>query len=685
MLMTDGSFDDSTITTTTRTALGDPPKLNFGDINVVVLTDIHSWVGGHRRQESQYDADLGDVLSFYERVQDYCDDHLIDIFLVNNGDFVHGTGLSQMNPSDPSHLIPLLEKMPYDAITCGNHELYDETTIDSMIRPGGYVDWWGDRYLTANIMRTYPVKDPKQPLGHRYKVLEGKHQNTKLLTFGFLYNMHDAFPGLIHVDDVKHVIQQDWFIDALMEERYDAILILAHMDLVNPLVDVIRTAIRHQIGDGTPIVFITGHTHYRGFKHLDDLAVSFEAGRYLDTVGFVSFPKRESVRGGTNTSNLFQHEFMDASREVLFHDVLGYASSSMDDAVTTNGKALSTFIDITRKELGLEEEIGCAPQSYILERSLNEADSLWRLYRDEVIPKMFPHIGDILTEGEGANDSGNIDRPLAMVLSKESWRYDVYDNSTLVVDDINAVAPFNDTVVYMGTFPGSIILKVCAELNKHLDHQWMSMLPNYILIGDIVIDWNYTTTKISVTQEQLDNDDTRYHLYTHQFQDTKIQKILQGLVPDDVNVTITKTEYRSTMIWMAFVKEYWPCDGHVGQLPDWFPSSPTQYFFHKNNTADNRKKVVAIVMAVIMTSFVIACGLCFYVILVRYVCSYQPIMQGDDVTFYRNGANNVEQVVDDDIYKVPSSSSSCDSDEGLKGGYNIEKSELDEDDGIVII
>mmetsp|Transcript_3183 Transcript_3183/g.5634 ORF Transcript_3183/g.5634 Transcript_3183/m.5634 type:complete len:214 (+) Transcript_3183:180-821(+) len=44
-------------------------NLPLGEINVVVLTDVHSWVGSHRRQEPHYDADLGDVLSFWENLK----------------------------------------------------------------------------------------------------------------------------------------------------------------------------------------------------------------------------------------------------------------------------------------------------------------------------------------------------------------------------------------------------------------------------------------------------------------------------------------------------------------------------------------------------------------------------------------------------------------------------------------
>ncbi|OEU21815.1 Metallo-dependent phosphatase [Fragilariopsis cylindrus CCMP1102] len=477
------------------------PNLPFGDINIVVLTDLHSWLGGHSRQEPHYDADLGDVLSFWENLKDHCDaygddddddepqNQHRDIFFVNNGDFIHGTGLSQMG--------------------MGND--YDDGS--------------------------------QRPLGNRYKILHGK--NCKLLTFGFLYNMKDYAPNSgIVIEDVEKVVAQEWFVNALVEEHYDAILVLAHMDLVDPLVHVIKSAIRSNIGQGMPVVFITGHTHYRGVKQLEDTTMTFEAGRYMDTVGFVSFPKKESVRSENSTS-LFSHAFLDANKQVLFQDTLGFSRS--EDGETKNGKELSKFIDQTREKLGLKKEIGCAPQSYFFERPVDAEGSLWGLYRDEVIPKIFFKSRQTMEAIEEEATNEEDDLPMAMLLSKDAWRYDLFNNATLIADDIIAVAPFNDTVVHLGTFPSKVIAKANRTLNQYSngdDLTWLPTLPKFILIGS------------------LDESDanTKYHLYCHDFEAIHVQKILRRLAPKE-HVVIKKTEFRSTMIWMAFVEEYWKCDG----------------------------------------------------------------------------------------------------------------------------
>ena len=59
-------------------------NLPFGDINVVVLTDVHSWVAGHGVHEPDLSADYGDIVSFYEKLKQLAPDR--DVFFVMNGD-----------------------------------------------------------------------------------------------------------------------------------------------------------------------------------------------------------------------------------------------------------------------------------------------------------------------------------------------------------------------------------------------------------------------------------------------------------------------------------------------------------------------------------------------------------------------------------------------------------------------
>lgn len=601
------------------------PDLPMGDINVLVLTDVHSWVGGHHRQEPHYDADYGDVLSFYEQLHAHCQEQGQDLWFVSNGDWVHGTGLYEQG--DPSSLVPILQKMPWDAVNCGNHELYEEKNVDYMTRPGGFVDWWGDAYLTANVMLN--GRNTK-PLGNQYKILKGN--NADLLVFGFLYDMAGAC-DIITVKTVESTVRQSWFRNALKNEDYDAIMILAHMDVVDPLVNVIRKAIRGHVGKHVPIQFITGHSHHRGYSVLDDLSTSFEAGRYLDTVGFVSFPTKETVRGRylaeddnstiaptvpvdndppvTSVTDLFKHVFMDANKQVL-KDTLG--ASQLD---TKNGKELSSFIEKAQSKMGLLVEVGCAPHDFILNTPLDDPDSLWGLYRDEVVPKMFFDRGQDGKEGPGS----------VMFLKNDSWRYDLFSKSKLLVDDIMAVAPFNDTIFYMGEIPGKYIL----ELNATMNNPYYNGLPNYILIGSII------------------DEERPYKLFTHDFQVPEVKAAMEKIIkPDKLNPV--PTEYSSTMLWQSFVMEYWPCSGE-GILPDWFPNP-----MGGEGADDGKSRAVSIIIALVTIVLIGACVSGLYIFL-RSVCCGGPYMAPDELDAFKI---NTDAYHDDDSVDETANNNSFD-------------------------
>jgi 2',3'-cyclic-nucleotide 2'-phosphodiesterase (5'-nucleotidase family) len=603
------------------------PDLQFGDINVVIITDLHTWLGGHSRQQPYNDVDMGHVLSFYERLKTWSLENDQDLWFVNNGDFVHGTGLHRIvdGDDDPSYLIPLLEKIPYDAVNCGNHELYSSSNVQYMTRPGGYVDWWGDKYITSNIVRrdgVTPLSVGQGPGKGRFKILEGKH--SRLLVFGFLYNMGDDATDEVIVRNVEDVVQESWFHDAVRNERYDAILVLAHMDLTDNLVGVIQSSIRKLIGQGTPVVFVTGHTHYRGVKQLEDLTMTMEAGRYLDTVGFVSFPGKESVRSA-NSSSLFHHKFIDTNQKVLFQDTLG-SKVSTEQIMTPNGKQLSDFIATTRKQMGLDEVVGCAPHPFFFEKPLDEPDSLWGLYRDQVIPKIFmgSHRQAVLTK-DGDNE-------MAMLVSSDGFRYDLYANASLTVDDIVAVAPFNDTIIYLGQFPSFSILKVNETLNS--GSQDPQRPPAFVLIGDILY------------EEEMAKQHKLYHLYTHEFDVKRVEQVLKDI--SGKSTTPFKTEYQSTMTLIAYATEYWPCndDSHSsgGKLPDWFPTKQ----IIKKSQGKNTQEILVVLTVIAMIGLLVLClSFAFHVF---YKQTWQPmiVIQDEIVSFDTKGYHDDD---DGDNYK----------------------------------
>jgi 2',3'-cyclic-nucleotide 2'-phosphodiesterase (5'-nucleotidase family) len=286
----------------------------------------------------------------------------------------------------------------------------------------GFVGHWAGGYLTSNVL----LDSTREPIGSRYALLQGR--NSRVLVFGFLYNFLNNCKMTI-VEYVQDVVQQDWFRNVLVNERYDAILVLAHMDCVDPLVFVILESIRSMVGSDVPVQLVTGHSHRRCFEATDPATSSMEAGRFLDTVGFVSFPKQgtyTSAFPNISRTELFQHAFIDASKQGL-SQALGF--NNPEDLSTSEGAELTSFIHNSQRKLHLNAHLGCSPMTFSLEANLNDPASLWSLYLNHVVPaELFQfNASKLFLQRTGA------------------FRYALFKGD-IKEDDVVAVCPFDDAI-----------------------------------------------------------------------------------------------------------------------------------------------------------------------------------------------------------------------------------------------
>ncbi len=461
-------------------------SIPWGAINIVVVTDVHSWIAGNHKDDPRHwpydahratnqDADYGHVLSFYQRLQDLVQHHNAhhenprDLWFVMNGDFVDGTGFSGY---PPVHLGPILQHMPWDAINVGNHELYHDETIQYIIdeqqqqlehKTTNSTHRWNQKgYLSSNTVLKHNHNKPMT--GNKYAYLQGKHTNTTILAFGFLYDFDEGGSLTEHVN-VQDTLQEEWFQNVLNSDKFDAILVLAHMDCLHPLIDGLLEGIRSALPEHhkatMPIQFVTGHTHRRCHSKLDPQAESFEAGRFLDTIGFVSLDTSST----SSQSTVFQHRFWDANLEAM-HEILvhehanvgyknpetnmpsSYTLGFVEDFGTLEGRALTQTIQRTQSSLGLDELLGCAPQTYgLFEEAAEEISTtttkpkqhkdatLWDLYLRQMLPKQ------LLEPIHRENSS----REPIFVSGTGILRYSIFEGP-VTINDIIAISPFNDTI-----------------------------------------------------------------------------------------------------------------------------------------------------------------------------------------------------------------------------------------------
>lgn len=426
-----------------------------------------------------------------------------------------------------------------------------------MREPGGFIDWWGHRHLSSNIGMT----GTDEPLSNRYMILEGK--NSRILVFGFIYYLKDPSEE-VTVYDPADVTKERWFKDALQLDDYDAILVMAHMGTDDESVPVIRDSIREIVGDGMPIQFVCGHTHLRRYAQIDPLSKAVEAGKYLDTLGFISFPNQQTVEmtpPEEETIDLFQHVFLDGNVNML---KFALDDKSNEGFATTDGQELQDFIRTTQSRLGLDKILGCAPSDYFMNRSIDDEDSLWKIYRDKVVPTQLER-------------DPSVNR--AILISQASWRYDISEGEN-IYDDVVAISPFNEPVYFIGNMPCQVVVDLNATLNRKTTSNYYEVLPAYILAGTV-------------------NPGEDCELFSHHFEMRDIFDQLVVLRPE-VAYTAKPTNLTSTTIWTGFVREEWPCVGQNGVHIPWLDE---HNLFDEDGDANRKNMAIVVSMSVVFSIF----------------------------------------------------------------------------------
>jgi len=512
--------DSITVSPSTSPTTPIDVSLNIQSINIVILTDVHSWVQGQKKHEPSLNADYGHILSFYQRLQQQIEQlkSKPDVYLVNNGDFLHGTILGD---DPPEHLVGILERMPFDAVTLGEHEIYNSKSIEKMGEAGGLFDEWGKRLVTSNVRHQSGADESDlEPLGNNYLLLEGNQGS--VLVLGFLYNLNtDESAAGITVTNVEDVMEEGWFTSLFAsckhQPQFDAVVVLSHMDVRDELVTLLLSKLRKLCGEKMVVQFITGHTHIRSFAELDSHASSIEAGRFLDTVGFVSF---EPKKGN------FAHNFIPANEKYLAQSV----DMSVDEYHTHDGKELSEYIARTIEHTNAGHVVGCASKLY------NEMELL-EMYLNEVMPKAF------LNHYHGSHN-------ILIQYLGSFIGYDLFPG-VVTVGDIYTVVPRDYDILSLGSVPGSDITRIMKEMGKEdrrifenaTDIVGLSMMEN-------------ESGKSAEIESSL-----RYNLHTLSKDSSKIISIMNDLGVKNSLKVVSKGKTMRSM-WTDYVQNNMPYDGN---------------------------------------------------------------------------------------------------------------------------
>lgn len=449
---------------------------NVADTNGT-QTDTHGWLEGHLT-ETNYGADWGDVVSFTAHMRAKAKELGVDLLVVDTGmsgrtnqrrgcrrpsanftlgDLHDGAGLSDATAVDGELSNIVFEKLDYDLLTIGNHELY--------VADIAYQDYndfskaWGDRYLTSNVQILNTTTNEYEYLGNQYRYFTTEN-GLRILAFGILFD----FTGNTNVTKVipaSTMVNETWFTDLVTTPPgpVDLFLLIGHNTAAKTgstgtfgyVHDALRAAY-----PSTPVQIFGGHSHIRDFQIYDESSTALESGRYCETLGWLSMSGFSANNSGftgtsapegvpnptkkaTNTSTApwtYSRRYLDWNRLTFeYHASGSQINYTTDDAAFDTPLGLNTTGLITdiRDQLNLSTLLGCSPQLWC--QSCAEFNSSGSIY-------------NLLSEAMSAVvvNENRTDRARVSIINTGSVRFDLHKGPFLY-DDSFIVSPFDDIFV----------------------------------------------------------------------------------------------------------------------------------------------------------------------------------------------------------------------------------------------
>jgi hypothetical protein len=370
-----------------------------------------------------------------------------DLLLVDTGDRVEGNGLYDASNPKGKYTYSIFKEQDIDVICTGNHELYQLDAADREYTQT--VPNFKGKYLASNLDYIDPKTGDQIPMAQRYRKFTTKNQGIRILAFGFLFDF-SGNANNTRVQPVEETIQEKWFQEAIRED-VDLFLVIGHATLEGAEYRALFNAIRSQKWD-TPIQFFGGHSHIRNFVKYDSRAYGFQAGRYMETIGWMSIDgiqgkEKKDVRPLAPMS--FQRRYIDNNLSG-YHYHSGLNETSFP---TEHGKNVSSIIHLARKALNLDYSFGCAPKDLWLNRAPYPSnESLLTWLETEVIP-------DIAVSPKRRNI------PTLAITNTGAMRFDIFKGA-FTIDTTYIVSPFVSQFLFIKDVPYKSAKALLQLLNR---------------------------------------------------------------------------------------------------------------------------------------------------------------------------------------------------------------------------
>lgn len=429
---------------TSPSAFPSAPLL-WGDVNIISTTDTHGWLLGHQKSsdpEPNYSGDFGDFASFVQHMKTQALIRGVDLLLVDSGDLHDGNGLSDVilpGSVDAAESNKFVERLPYDVMAIGNHELYIYNNTLDMHK--NFAPKLKGRYLSSNVNITVPGISTSVPVGARFakfKTLRGR----KVTAYGVLYDFTGNDKGTT-VQPVHEMVREQWFLDSLQEEPA-FFLLVGHMPLQKDNWPLVIAAIR-AVHAATPILIFGGHSHIRDCVQFEPRTVGIQAGRYMETVGWMSV--KLGKKGDTKPLS-FTRRYLDPNRNTYKFHTTNFLFDTPTGISITQGMAK------VAQKFNLSTVFGTSPQDYFLSRvAYPDPASVLTLFVNEVLPTTlkaaFPERASV---------------PSIIFTNSGSQRFDLYSGPFTLNDEF-IVSPFDDKFLYIPDVALSLARKLVDGLN----------------------------------------------------------------------------------------------------------------------------------------------------------------------------------------------------------------------------
>lgn len=404
------------------------------------------------------------------------------------GDLHDGAGLSDATKPNGNVSNAVFERIDYDVLTIGNHELYlTDIAYETFTQ---FSKYYGERYVTSNVRILNNATGKFEYIGQKYRYFTTAN-GLKIMAFGVLYDFKGN-TNYTQVVTAANMTKEQWFIDAVKTPQpVDLFLLIGHnpvrpSDSENTL-KIVQKAIRNA-RPNTPIQIFGGHSHVRDLAVYDSSSVGLESGRYCETLGFLSMseiqsssykgkmnpagvphPMQRAINVTANASAipasqisdgqvqnpkgpLYFRRYLDWNRLTFEYHAVGSQASTFD---VSPGPSVSAEITQDRKALNLTALYGCAPQTYCISCvPFLSNGSIFSLIQ-------------VALAAEVVNKS-RATTPRFIVINTGSIRFDLVQGP-FTFDDSFIVSPFTDSFQYIPQVLYAAASQVLDTLNAQPD------------------------------------------------------------------------------------------------------------------------------------------------------------------------------------------------------------------------